>query len=70
MVMIKSLATSGFVSLLIANLAHDNSGDGGVLMISDFPVGDYRVAWSWPLFAVVTVVTWALFKALSQASSR
>lgn len=70
MALIKAVATGGFVALLVANLAYDNGGDGGVLMISDFPVADYRVAWSWPAFAVATVVAWALFKALGQASSR
>lgn len=69
MAMIKSIAAGTGASLLLAN-ATSRSGDGGSLMIVSTTVGGHRLAWSWLVFAVVTVVVWLLAVTLDHSAPR
>lgn len=71
MALIKSVAAGAAGSLLIANTVHaEGSGDGGPLMIMDVQVFEHRIAWSWLIFAVLTVLVWLLSKAVNFSSIR
>ncbi|THD35074.1 MAG: hypothetical protein E7773_11470 [Sphingomonas sp.] len=65
MSLVKSVAAGAAISLLIANVMHQEAvSEGGVLGGTHFTVLDQRVAWSWTIFVIATVVIWLLFKAV------
>ena len=65
MAIVKSVVAGAGISLLVANVVHQEAvSDGGVLAATHFTVLDQRVAWSWTVFVIATVVIWLLFKAV------
>ncbi len=69
MALIRSLAGGTMTSLLLANVLHPSiEADGGPFGITDLEIGSHRIAWSWTVFVVVTIVLWLIDKAIEQIS--
>ncbi len=71
MALVKSLVAGTAGSLLLANATHAEVGsDGGPLLVTHVELSGHRVAWSWLVFAVLTVLVWLLSKAVNHSSIR
>lgn len=63
MALVKSIALGMIASIGISFVMHGQTSRlGGMLAIQRFPLDDFSLFWSWPIFCVATAMAWVLFK--------
>ena len=60
MVLVRALLPAFVLTLFITGALAAAGARGGVLAIQQAPVLDYHVFWSWPLFLLLTALSWVL----------
>lgn len=61
----KPVAAGAKISLITSFLFHAQEGlPWDLLSIVDFEISGFRLHWSWPVFAIATVLAWVLQKAV------
>jgi hypothetical protein len=60
MVLVRALLPGFVLTFLIAAVLWGAGTRGGVLAVQQAPLLDYHFFWSWPLFLVLTALSWVL----------
>lgn len=63
MTLLRSILVGAGMSLLVSYLfSAQEQTDWDLLAINDVQLGGHIIHWSWPVFAVATIVVWLLQK--------
>jgi len=60
MVLVRALLPGFIRTFLLAGILAAAGTRGGVLAIQQAPLLDYHFFWSWPLFLLITALSWVL----------
>jgi len=64
MALVKPVTLGMIASIGISFVMHEQTSSlAGLLAIHRFPIADYHLFWSWPIFCLATAIAWVLFKA-------